>query len=270
MAEQLTFFNSEYDEFVKKFETKKTTDDCYTPPNIYAAILGWVEDEYGIDPSRVVRPFVPGGDFENYPYEDDAVVVDNPPFSILAKIIDFYCLKKIKFFLFAPSLTLFAGGKNVLKTNHIVCDAEITYHNGAKVKTAFVTNLSQGIVAQTAPELGRRIAIEEKKNVKAQKKQLPKYIYPDHVLTAALMQRYSHWGIDMTIKAEDCTFIRALDSQRAAGKALFGGGLLLSNKAAAERAAAERAAAERAAAERWTLSPRELEIIERLGGGQND
>lgn len=177
----------------------------------------------------------------------------------------------------------------MLKTNHIVCDAEITYHNGARVKTAFVTNLSEGIVAQTAPELGRRIAIEEKKNVKAQKKQLPKYIYPDHVLTAALMQRYSHWGIDMTIKAEDCTFIRALDSQRAAGKALFGGGLLLSNKAAAERAAAERAAAERAAAkrwelslreqeivknlggaERWELSPREMQMIERLGGDQND
>ena len=260
MDEQLTFFNSEYEEFVKKFETKKTTDDCYTPPNIYAAILEWVVDEYGIDPSKVVRPFVPGGDFEYYPYEDDAVVVDNPPFSLLAKIIDFYCSTKIKFFLFAPSLTLFTGGKNILKINHIACDTEITYHNGARVKTGFVTNLSEGIVAQTAPELGRRIEIEEKKNVKAQKKQMPKYIYPDHVLTAALLQRYSHWGIDMTIKAEDCTFIRALDSQRAAGKALFGGGLLLSNKAAAERAAAER----------WTLSPREMEIIERLGGNQND
>ena len=153
----------------------------------------------------------------------------------------------------------------MLKTNHIVCDAEITYHNGAKVKTAFITNLSEGIVAQTAPELGKRIAIEEKKNIKDQKKQMPKYIYPDHVLTATLMLRYCHWGIDMLIRAEDCTFIRALDSQRAAGKALFGSGLLLSN-----RAAAERAAAERAAAERWELSPREMEIIERLGGNQND
>lgn len=156
MAEQLTFFNSEYDEFVKKFETKKTTDDCYTPPNIYAAILEWVKEEYGIDPSRVVRPFVPGGDFENYPYEDDAVVVDNPPFSLFAKIIDFYCTKEIKFFLFAPSLTLFAGGKNLLKINHIVCDADIIYHNGARVKTGFVTNLTEGIVAQTAPKLGKK------------------------------------------------------------------------------------------------------------------
>lgn len=102
--------------------------------------------------------------------------------------------------------------------------------------------------------------MKKKKNVSAQKKQLPKYIYPDHVLTSAIMQRYSHWGIDMVIKAEDCTFIMALDSQRAAGKALFGGGLLLSNKAAAEKAAAKR----------WELSPRELEIIKDLGGKHSD
>ena len=54
---------------------------------------------------------------------------------------------------------------------------------------------------------------------------------------------------------------------RPAGKAIFGGGLLLSDSAAAERAAAERAAAERAAAERaaaevWELSPREREMVE--------
>ena len=276
MAEQITFFSNDYDEFVKKFETKKTTDDCYTPPNIYAAILEWVVEEYGVNPRQVVRPFVPGGDFESYPYKDDAVVVDNPPFSLLAQIIDFYCTKEIKFFLFAPALTLFSGGKNVLKINHIVCDADIIYQNGARVNTGFVTNLSEGIVLQTAPKLGEKINEENRKNT--ERRQVPKYSYPDHVLTSAIMQRYSHWGIDMIIRAEDCIFIKALDFQRAVGKALYGGGLLLSNKAAAERAAAERAAveraaveraaAERAAAERWELSPRELEIIESLGGKQ--
>lgn len=29
-----------YDEFVDKFKAKKTTDDCYTPPEVYNAILG--------------------------------------------------------------------------------------------------------------------------------------------------------------------------------------------------------------------------------------
>lgn len=30
--------NQEYDDFVAKFEPKKTTDDCYTPPLVYDAI----------------------------------------------------------------------------------------------------------------------------------------------------------------------------------------------------------------------------------------
>lgn len=29
----------EYTEFLQKFERKKTTDDCYTPENIYWAVL---------------------------------------------------------------------------------------------------------------------------------------------------------------------------------------------------------------------------------------
>lgn len=29
-----------YDEFVEKFKPKKTTDDCYTPPEIYEVIKG--------------------------------------------------------------------------------------------------------------------------------------------------------------------------------------------------------------------------------------
>ena len=46
---------------------------------------------------------------------------------------------------------------------------------------------------------------------------------------------------------------------------MFGGGLLLSEKAAAEKAAAEKAAAEKAAAEKWELSERERQIVRALG-----
>lgn len=270
MAEQLTFFNSEYDNFVEKFKPKKTTDDCYTPPLVYDAILGWAVAEYGFDPKQVVRPFMPGGDFENFEYPVGCVVLDNPPFSILSKIVDFYILKNIKFFLFAPSLTAFGGKKNVMKINHIIGDHKIVYENGAEVKTAFVTNLSDGIIAQTAPELSAKIDAAMREVLKSTKKELPKYSYPLNVLTAAMLQKFGRYDVDYKLKACDCIPISALDSQRAEGKAIFGGGLLLSEKAAAEKAAAERAAAERAAAERWTLSPRELEIIERLGGDQND
>lgn len=51
----------DYDEFVDKFKHKKTTDDCYTPPAIYEAVLTWCEKEYGIDRASVIRPFKPGG-----------------------------------------------------------------------------------------------------------------------------------------------------------------------------------------------------------------
>ena len=31
----------DYEAFVGKFEPKKTTDDCYTPPEVYDAVLGY-------------------------------------------------------------------------------------------------------------------------------------------------------------------------------------------------------------------------------------
>ena len=272
MAEQLSFFNSGYDDFVEKFKSKKTTDDCYTPPMVYDAILGWAVEEYGFSPEQVVRPFMPGGDFENFRYPDGCVVLDNPPFSILSKIVDFYISRNIKFFLFAPSLTAFSRKKNVMKINHIIGDHEIVYENGAAVKTAFVTNLSDGIIAQTAPELSARIDTAMHEVLKSTKKELPKYSYSPNILTAAMLQKLGRYGVDYKLKACDCVPISALDSQRAEGKAIFGSGLLLSEKAAAEKAAAEKAAAEKAAAEKaaaieWPLSDREIAIIEKIGGG---
>ena len=97
--------NLEYDAFTEKFKPKKTTDDCYTPPLVYDAIRDWACSEYGIDPACIVRPFYPGGDYERFDYPDGCVVLDNPPFSILSKICEFYMNRGIAFFLFAPSLT---------------------------------------------------------------------------------------------------------------------------------------------------------------------
>ena len=60
-------------------------------------------------------------------------------------------------------------------------------------------------------------------------------------------------------------FIRALDEQRENEKAIYGGGFILSEKAAAEKAAAEKAAAKH-----WKLSEREREIVRNLGCGRED
>lgn len=48
-----------YEEFVEKFKPKKTTDDCYTPPSVYAVIRDWACKEYGIDPPKLCARFTP-------------------------------------------------------------------------------------------------------------------------------------------------------------------------------------------------------------------
>ena len=87
-----------YEEFVEKFKPKKTTDDCYTPPYIYDAVQRWAINEYRLDGRPILRPFYPGGDYEHFEYQKNGVVIDNPPFSILSKIITFYIEKKYRLF----------------------------------------------------------------------------------------------------------------------------------------------------------------------------
>ena len=257
--------NPKYEAFVEKFKPKKTTDDCYTPPLIYETVRTWACNEYGIEPDSIVRPFYPGGDYENYNYPDGCTVLDNPPFSILAKICRFYLDRGIRFFLFAPSLTCFTGKDTRMEMTHIVCDADITYENGAIVRTAFVTNMGGDVVARTASDLHDAIEAAMAKIRQENRRELPKYQYPDHILTAAMLQRYSKYGVKFEVRRKDCTRVSKLDAQAEHGKAIFGSGLLLSDAKAAERAAAERAAAERAAAHVWRLSDRELEIVKGLG-----
>ena len=254
--------NDSYNEFLEKFEEKKTTDDCYTPDNIYDVVADWVAEEYALNREEFVRPFYPGGDYQSEDY-DGLVVVDNPPFSILSKIIDFYQKHGVKFWLFAPSLTCLSGRKHALELNHIICDTAITYENGAEVRTSFVTNLdTDGTVLEANPELSEIINAKNDELKARGKVKLPKYVYPDHVITAAKAQWFAAHGTAYKLNARDCCQVFKLDAM--GSKGIFGGGLLLNDAAAAERAAAERAAAERAAAHKWQLSERELKIVEML------
>ena len=265
MAEQMTLFdtNPEYMGFVEKFKPKKTTDDCYTPENIYEVVADWVAKEYKLDKTNFIRPFWPGAEYRAQKYPEDCVVVDNPPFSIMSQIKQFYDSKDIKFFLFAPALTLLSGNNPHC---HIAVGTSVVFENGASVAVSFVTNL-EDCVLRTAPDLGEALEETNRQNMKKTTKQLPKYEYPDYVITAAKAKWFGKYGVEYRLEKKDAMFIRALDAQRANGKEIFGGGYLLSERAAAERAAAERAAAERAAAERWQLSERERQIVAKLGGG---
>ena len=245
---------ADYGGFVEKFKPRKTTDDCYTPPAVYDAILGWIRENVDIEGREIVRPFYPGGDFERFEYPDGCVVVDNPPFSIITKILRWYMARGIDFFLFAPHLTLFSGRH--IEWTCIVTSAPIVYENGANVNTDFVSNLFGDIRVMTAPELRRRIVAA----CKSEKPQLPRYRYPDNVTSAALLGKIAPY-VDFKVRASECQFISRLDSQ--AGKSvIFGGGVLLSDAKAAEKAAAEKAAERESIV--WELSDREWRIVERL------
>ena len=256
--------NETYEEFVEKFKPKKTTDDCITPPLIYETVKSWACKEYGIDPERTVRPFWPGADYRTFNYPDGCVILDNPPFSILTQICEFYLNRGIPFFLFAPALTAFSGKKIFYEMNHILCGGSIIYENGAKVNTGFVTSFGGDVVAQTAPEFGRMIDEATRKLKSEQVKETLKYEYPDHIVTAAMIKKFSKYGIDFKVRRDECILIDRLESQRRYKKNIFGGGLLLSSAKAAEKAAAEKAAAEKAAAIRWELSDAEKEKIKQL------
>lgn len=222
----------------------------------------YVEKRWLIDRSQFVRPFYSGGDYEHAEYHDGCVVVDNPPFSILGKIKRFYLAHGIPFFLFCPSLTAFSSYDE--RCCVILSDSNIVYENGATVRTGFVTSLPSPNVAESEPDLGDAINSVCDELRHRGKNELPKYEYPLEVVTAARMQFYAAHHTRYAVPKGECCKISALDSQRAVGKSIFGAGLLLS-----KRAAAERAAAERAAAHRWKLSDRERRMQAMLSHDTN-
>ena len=254
---ELSDDDEEYQEFLKKFEAKKTTDDCYTPDNIYDAVRDWAAKKYEIGNAAIVRPFYPGGDYKSEKYPSGCVVIDNPPFSIISEICEWYTRKGINFFLFAPTLTLLGIMRG--SANYVACGCGVVYENGASVNTSFVTNMGGNKIVAAA-DLREILDDENKKNLKKLHRELPKYSYPDEVLTATMLCYMAAHGVSLEISERDAHFIRALDAQKASGKGLFGSGFLLSEKAAAEKAAAEKVNTDI-----WELSEREWAIVRGLG-----
>ena len=204
--------NETYEEFVNKYKLKLTTDDCYTPPKIYSVVLEWVKKYYGVN-ERIIRPFNPNDDYKKYDYSN-AVVVDNPPFSILAEIIDYYLDNNIKFFLFAPALTCF----NYLAKNRKVCilpiGVSITYENGARVCTSFVTNLENNAININS-ELYKLI-----RNCNEDKSQRKVKHSCDYICIGNC-NKLAKCGIDFKIKSFK-EFVRKKDNYK-----IFGGGVSL-------------------------------------------
>ena len=250
---------NDYADFVEKFKPKKTTDDCYTPPAVYEAVKAWACQKYSIDPARTVRPFWPGGDYEHFDYPDGAVVLDNPPFSCLAKIVRFYQARQIHYFLFAPGLT--ALGLTRHGAGIVYADSRITYHNGAVVNTAFATSYGPNVV-EIAPDLGKAVKDAQRRGRTIKQ---TVYQYPPNLLTTQGVLALARHGVPYALPRQEAVFVRTLDEMKAEGKEAFGGALLISDAAAARKTDAEQAVPHPDTPTRvWTLSDREMKIIEEL------
>lgn len=243
---------TQYDDFEAKFKAKKTTDDCYTPGPVYEAIKDWAVERYRLEGREIVRPFYPGGDYERFRYPPGCVVLDNPPFSILARIEAFYLREGIDFFLFAPGLSLF---KPEPELGYVVTDLAIRYENGAEVPTSFVTNLGDAWV-ETAPALSQAVRELQKKD-KAQ----ARYEYPPEIITAAKLRYIDGKGVEFSLpRKTPREFLRKIDANKSKG--IFGAGFLVNKKTAAAQAAAQ--------AKVFALSPREKALVELLGREQEE
>ena len=249
-----------YEEFVKKFEVKKTTDDCYTPPEVYEKIKQWAVNKYKLDGRPIVRPFYPGGDYEHFEYPENCVVIDNQPFSISTKIIDFYLERGIDFFIFAPALTAFFSlkkEKNAERLTVIATNVDIVYENGAIVSTDFWTNLDPDLMVTTAPDLAKAIKVANKRPSKAKKKR----IWPKQVINSAMIRTISDRAF--AIKRDEAVGIKSIGNP-GEKTSIYGGGLLMSDKAADRYHETRRLVERERLVERARLGEAELKLLAQL------
>ena len=245
-----------YEEFVEKFRPKHTTDDCFTPANVYECVRDWAVRKYGIT-GEIVRPFWPGKDYTKADYPPGCCVIDNPPFSIVSKIVAWYNAHDVRFFIFCPGLTSLAHARDG-KTTFISTGNTITFENGANVPIGFLTNLGGDLLCETASDLHDLLDAVNDENNRIGKRTVTNYRHADGVLTSGRLRYLAVHHTPFKVLRKRAEFVKILDC----GTDLFGGGYLIADGDAL--AAAERAAAERAAAHVIELSEREKNIIKEL------
>lgn len=256
-------------------DAPKTTDDCFTPPHIYAAVVEWLAGRVSLEGRRIVRPFVPGGDFEAFPYEAGDIVVDNPPFSILARIKRFYLSRGMPIFLFAPGLTLWSNTAAGGGLTYVVTGYTPAFENGAKIQVGFVTNLFPGTRIIVAPSLAAAMReAEEREGKKKAERKVAKYVYPPEVWSPATLGTLAKNGgfDDIVIPEASSRLLHSLAQQRLYKKAFYGGGVMVDRGTAARlieakaKAKAEAKAEAEAEAEAvtWQMTAEELAELDRL------
>ena len=230
MGKQYELFN-DYDGFVDKFKIKKTTDDCYTPEPIYNAVRDWCVKKFDLQDATIVRPFFPGGDYENFDYPDNSVVIDNPPFSIFSEIVRFYDEIGIRFLLFGPHLTL--TGFNDFKDTAILCKYAVTYENGAKVLTSFVTNMMPGVLYHYDADLYAAIKVADNEFTSTNKKKTDILVLPDNIVSPARLGKYCGGSQSWSIRYDQARRIKKVAMEKdgiVIEKSMFGGGYIITDE----------------------------------------
>lgn len=221
MSKQLSF--TDYEGFVEKFKPKKTTDDCYTPPAVFEAVLDYVDRNVTpLEGREVVRPFWPRGDYERHEYPQGCIVIDNPPFSITSQIVHFYVRHGVDFFLFCHGLTCMN-----LSNPHIafhILNTSVIFENGAQVSVAFITNVrphGERIVLAGELDAALRVACRQPD------KEKKKLVYPPEVVSGALLRKFVSLGRNFSILETQCAPI-------ASHEAPYGGGFLVTSQVTEE------------------------------------
>ena len=239
----------DYESFIKKFtENPKTTDECWTPQDVWEAVRDFVDTIYPLKDKQILRPFYPGGDYKNAEYPENGVVIDNPPFSMFTSICKFYQERDIPFFLFGPGLTIFSVIKYGCSV--VVVANQLTFSNGAKVRCNFATNLLGDNVCLASPRLSR---ILEECPSQDEKVNLACYNYPEELLSCSDLQTIASGNEEFAVRWNEATYCRNLDNHPKKC-CLFGNHLLVAKAKAKAKAAIP-----------IRLSEREERIVEGLG-----
>lgn len=105
--------NESFESFLKTKQNRTlgvraTKDEIYTDEDEYNDLTEFFKQYYPTAfAGPIVRPFYPGGNYEDLTqYPDGCLVFDNPPFSIESEIVKFYNKHNIQYILFAPGNNL--------------------------------------------------------------------------------------------------------------------------------------------------------------------
>lgn len=244
-----------------------TNDECYTSPEVYDTVLNYAIERYNLQGKHIVRPFVPNGNYQQYVYGKNDVVIDNPPFSMASKITNWYIDHNIPFFLFINGLYGVSLSRGLHgKATVITTNANVSfYHKGNEknIKLGFVTNMDQkNIIVRGDATLTNRL------NGLVKKKSFKRYHYPDNFLKnndiLAALQR----NVELKLTTDNCLFEDNLDYHKAKtnGKSqrlsVFGGGYLVDDKLYEEFKASLKQDLPNTYC--VTLSPREKKLVEEL------